>query len=144
MGKFLPAKEHFENAVALYDPKHHRPLTFRYGGVDAEVRSLSYVGLTLWQLGYPDQALKRGVEVLALAQRLSHPFSLSFAQSIAGGVLRQLRREVHAVHETAESMLLLSADHGLANPRAYATVFRGWALAEQGRHQEGIARYRKV
>ena len=97
MGKFLPAREHFENAVALYDPEHHRPLTFRYGGVDAEVCSLSYVALTLWQLGYPDQALKKGDEVLALAQRLSHPFSLTFAQSIAGGVLRQLRREVHAV-----------------------------------------------
>ena len=139
MGEFLPAKEHVENAISLYDHARYRPLMFRYGWVDVEVRSLCYAAISLWQLGYPNQALKRGDEALALAQRLSHPFSLTFAQNIAGGILRLLRREVRAVHETAESMSALSAEHGLANPWAYATVLRGWALAEQGRHQEGIA-----
>ena len=63
-----------------YDPDPDRPLIFRYGGVDAGVRSLSYLAMTLWQLGYPDQALKRGNEALVLAQKLSHPFSLALAQ----------------------------------------------------------------
>jgi predicted ATPase len=139
MGEFLAAKEHVENAITLYDHARYRPLMFRYGWVDGEVRSLCYVAISLWRLGYPDQALKRGVEALALAQRLSHPFSLTFAQNLAGGLLRVLRREVCAVHETAESMIVLSAEHGLANPWAYATALRGWALAKQGRHQEGIA-----
>jgi hypothetical protein len=35
--------------------------------------------LTLWYLGYPDQALQMGQQALTLAQDLSHPFSLAFA-----------------------------------------------------------------
>jgi hypothetical protein len=31
----------------------HRPLAFRYGGIDAEVRRLSYAAWILWHLGYP-------------------------------------------------------------------------------------------
>jgi predicted ATPase len=138
-GEFNAAKEHVENTITLYDHARYRPLMLRYGWVDVEVRSLCYAAISLWQLGYPDQALRRGNEALALAQRLYHPFSLTFAQNIAGGILRLLRREVRAVHETAESMIALSVEHGLANPWAYATVLRGCALAEQGRDQEGIA-----
>ena len=41
MGEFLPAREHLEMAITLYDPERHRPLTFRYGGVDAGVACLS-------------------------------------------------------------------------------------------------------
>ena len=67
--KFLPAKEHLEMAITLYDPERHRPLAFRYGWVDAGVGCLSHAARTLWQLGYPDQALKRGNEALALAQK---------------------------------------------------------------------------
>jgi predicted ATPase len=63
MGEALPARELWENAITLYDREHRRrPLTFRYG-FDAGVTCLSYAGWTLWQLGYPDQALKRGNEV---------------------------------------------------------------------------------
>ena len=140
MGEFRSAREHLENAIMLYDPDPDRPLIFRYVGVDGEVRSLSYVAMTLWQLGYPDQALKRGTEALVLAQRLSHPFSLAFAQNLAGGILRQLRREAGAAQESAESTMALSAEHGLADPLAYATVMCGWASAAQGRNEDGIAR----
>ena len=41
----------------------------RYLAIDAGVSCLSYMAMTLWQLGYPDQALKRGNEAVALAQR---------------------------------------------------------------------------
>ena len=136
MGEFLPAREHLENAFALYDPE--RPLAFRYGGVDAGVTSLSHGALTLWQLGYPDEALKRGNEALALAQRLSHPFSLALAGQFVG-VLRQYRREARAAQEAAESVIALSVEHGLTDFLARATTLRGWAMAEQGRTEEGIA-----
>jgi predicted ATPase len=57
MGEPLTAMDHFESAIALYDPERHRQLTI-FGG-DARVNPLSYAGLTLWGLGYPDQALKK-------------------------------------------------------------------------------------
>ena len=50
MGEFLSAREHFENAITLYDPERHRPLIFRYGGADASVNCLSGAAWALWQL----------------------------------------------------------------------------------------------
>ena len=41
--------------------------------------------MTLWWLGYPDQALQRSHEALTLAQELAHPFSLAFACSLRPG-----------------------------------------------------------
>ena len=65
MGEFLRARELLESAINLYDPERHRPLIVHYSVADVGVRCLSYVALTLWQLGYPNQALERGNEALA-------------------------------------------------------------------------------
>ena len=107
-------------------------------GIDTGVNCLSYAALTLWTLGYPDQALKRGNEALALAQALSHPLSLAFAEGLVG-YLHQYRREARAAQETAERLIALSAEHGFPHWLAQATITRGWAMAEQGHHEEGIA-----
>ena len=138
MGEFVPAREHLEMASSLYDPERHRPLAFRYGGFDAGIACLSYAAWTLWTLGYPDQALKRGNEALALAQALSHPLSLALAE-IWVGALRQSRGEARATQETAESAMALSAEHGLTDYLARATTLRGWAMTEQRHNEEGIA-----
>jgi predicted ATPase len=137
MGKFLPALEHLESAITLYDPERHRPLRSHYG-YDAGVACLSYAGWTLWNLGYPDQAFKRSYEALALAQRLSHPINLAHAKLFVG-VLHQYRREVRAAQENAEGVITLSAEHGLTDYWAWATSLRGWAMAQQGHSEEGIA-----
>jgi hypothetical protein len=47
--------------------------------VDLRLPCLQYAAFALWNLGYPDQALKRGQGALTLARELSHPFSLLFA-----------------------------------------------------------------
>jgi predicted ATPase len=137
MGKLLAAREHLEKAISLYDRERHWPLTFRYGGYDTGVSCLSYAAWTLWSLGYPDQALERGNEAIALAEALSHPHSLTFAEQFVG-VLRKYRREARAAQSSAERAIALSAEHGFTLWLAWATTLRGWAIAAQGRHEEGI------
>ena len=137
MGEFVPAREHLKIAITFYDPERHGPLAFRYLGFDHGVACLSHAAWTLWQLGYPDQALNKVHEALALAQKLSHPHSLVFAQFFLG-VLRQYRREARAAQENAERVIALCAEHGLTDYWAWANSLRGWAMAEQGRNEEGI------
>jgi predicted ATPase/DNA-binding winged helix-turn-helix (wHTH) protein len=133
LGECLLARTHLETALSLYD--RERPMAI---GHDAGVNCLSYLALILWTLGYPDQALKKGAEAVALAQALSHPPSLAFAEGLVG-YLRQYRREARAAQETAERLIALSAEHGFAHWLPQATITRGWAMAEQGHSEEGIA-----
>jgi hypothetical protein len=38
---------------------------------------------SLWMLGYPDQALQKSQEMLALADKLSHPYTTVNAVSLS-------------------------------------------------------------
>ena len=133
MGEWLLARDHLEMAISLYD--RERPMAI---GHDTGVNCLSYMALTLWTLGYPDQALKKGNEAVAVAQALSHPHSLAFAEGLVG-YLYQYRREPCAAQETSERLIALSAEHGFPHWMAQANITRGWAIAEQGKVEEGIA-----
>jgi predicted ATPase len=106
------------------------------------VSCLTIVTWVLWPLGYPDQALKRSQDALTLAQELSHPSSLVFALSFTA-MLHQYRREGKATQERAETLIALSSEQGFPQWVALGTVRRGWALAEQGQGEEGIAQIRQ-
>ena len=134
MGDLRLAREHFEIGIRLYDPERHRQDI----GIDSRVACLSYGAWTLWHLGYPDQALKSGYEARASAQGLSQTPNLAFAELFLG-VLHQFRGEVSAAQETAQGVIALSAERGLTDYSARATTLFGWAIAEQGRCEEGIA-----
>jgi len=138
MGELLPARKHVEGAIPLYDRERHRLLTFRYGGAHAGTTCLLLAAATLWRLGYPDQAVKRENEALAFAQGLSHPLSLAFTEFFVA-ILRQSRREARAAQAAAEGVIALCVEHGFPGWLAMATSVRGWAMAEQGRNEEGIA-----
>jgi TOMM system kinase/cyclase fusion protein len=140
-GELVPAQHHFEQGIVLYDPQQHRSLAFLYGH-DPGVSFLSFAAFALWCLGYPDQALARSHEALALAQGLSHPFSLAYALNAASW-LHQLRREGRAAQERAEAMIVLSSEHEFPLFLATGTILRGWALAEQGQGEGEIAQMRQ-
>ena len=57
--------------------------------------------------------------------------------------LYQFRQEVEATQEQAEALIALSHEHGFTLHEARATTCRGWALAKQGRNDEGIAQIRQ-
>ncbi len=141
LGEFASVLEHLEQGIAVCDPQQHRFRTFLYGQ-DPRVGCLSYAAAVLWCLGYSDQALKRSHEALALAHELSHPFSLAFALLLAA-IFHQRRREWRGTQERVEADITLSTEQGFQYLLASGTIWRGWALAEQGQGEEGIAQIRQ-
>jgi class 3 adenylate cyclase/predicted ATPase len=138
LGEFAQARAHMEEGIAFYDPQQHRSLAFLYGSFDPGVACRSFAAQVLWLLGYPDQALKRSHEALTLAQELSHPFSLAWVLSFAAW-FHQLRRDERAVQARAEAVIALATEQGFPFWAAFGDALRGWALAEQGQGEEGIA-----
>jgi predicted ATPase/class 3 adenylate cyclase len=142
LGEFAPAQAHAQQGLPFYDPQHHRSHAFLYSGHDPGVCGRNCVARALWCLGYPDQAMKETYEGLALAQDLSHPFSLAFALLYAA-YLHQFLREEQAAQERAEAAMTLSTEQGFPLWSALGLIMRGWALAEQGQGEEGIAQMRQ-
>ena len=96
----------------------------------------------LWLLGYPSQALQRSHEALTLAQELSHSYSLVLAINYEA-IMHQFRREGRVAQERTEVAIAMATEHGYGQFLAAGTFLHGWALAEQGQGEEGIALMRQ-
>jgi len=136
-GKFALSLEHVERGYALYDLQQHSDLAFGYTR-DPGMQCLCYMSISLWQLGYPDKALERINEMVTLAHELAHPYTL--AGALFGAVrCHQFRQEGSAAQESAEAVIALCTKHGFPFHLAAGNLYRGRALAQQGKTQEGIA-----
>jgi predicted ATPase len=140
-GELVPAREHLERALALYDPQQHRSLAFLYV-FDPFVASASYLSWDLFALGHPEQARARAEAALARARELAHPASLGFALFFASA-LSQLAGDRRAVQERTEALLALASEQGFAYWAACALVLEGWLLADREWASERIARIRQ-
>ena len=82
----------------------------------------------MWDLGYPDQALKRIEEGFTLAQELSHPYSL--ANSLVHAAYIHLnRRDMGAFQEKVGEFYKLSNEQGFSFYLDGATIWqRMWHI----------------
>jgi DNA-binding winged helix-turn-helix (wHTH) protein/predicted ATPase len=139
-GDLATALAHLDAGQALYDPQQHHGLAF-LGGEDFGMSCLTYGGLTLWLLGYPDQALTRCDTAVRLMHALQHPFSLACAHLVQG-VLHQFRREALPIQEHVTALLALATHYGFPHFVAQAPVLQGWAYAALGQSAEGLTQIR--
>jgi class 3 adenylate cyclase len=105
---------------------------------DPRVHVRLYDGMVLWLLGYPDQALQICGEARRYADRSQHPFSEAMARTISLRV-HQLRGEAAVVAGQADAAIALCEEHGFVHYLAMALILRGWASAQQGEFEKGIA-----
>ena len=142
LGELTSAWFHIEQGFAIYDQQKHKHHAFLYGGHDPGVCCGYHAAEVLWLLGYPDHALRRSKDSLALARELSHPSTMSFALSWAAW-FHQYRGERLAVRARVEEGMTLAIDQGFSSRRVHAPFLQGWLLVEEGHEQAGITEMAK-
>jgi predicted ATPase/class 3 adenylate cyclase len=141
LGEFVFARNHLEQGIAHYDPLKHRSHIALFGQNEGVV-CLCRAALVLWYLGYPDQALTRGIEAFTLAQELAHPASLAYVRYWVAFLYHHLR-DLEKTQEWTDASIALSTEHGFAYWPPQGMMLQGWVLVERGQAAEGIVRMRQ-
>jgi predicted ATPase len=136
-GRLAASRSHLEEALALYDPISHSSLVHQVG-IHPHVNSQAFLGIVLFCLGYPDQALARSSAAIAEARRLAHPPSL--AQSLAiGARLLLLVGDNAVLDERVDQLVAVATEQGFAHWRAQGTIDRGWVKVMNSDVAEGTS-----
>ena len=132
-GEFVTAVEHLEESIALYSPEKHDRDIKLYGSI----LNRGHLGRLLVFMGYSDRGLLLLRESVAIAEEARNPLGLCNALSVAA-FADVLHRNIEALEQLAAEMLSLSREHDFPHYRAHAQCLGGYALAKQGRAEEGI------
>ena len=145
-GELAAARNHLEDALASCDPSQRRLIVASFGD-DPGVIALADLAMTLWFLGYPEQALARSREAVAWAREAGIPYSLAFALNYSVWC-RLLRGEGAAARGDSERLLEIAQENDFEYWSALGLALRGWVQIEQGEIaggarsiEEGLAAY---
>jgi class 3 adenylate cyclase/predicted ATPase len=136
-GRFAASRFHLEDAVALCDSVPH-PLLIHQAGIHPHGSAHSFLGIALFCLGFPDQALARSSASIAEARRLAHP--PTWATSLTGSArLLALVGDNVTLDQRADQLLAVATEQGFPVWLALGTLFRGWVKVQNGDVGEGIS-----
>ena len=82
-GDFVDGKEHYDRALAIYDPAEHRPIATS-SGRDVGVALLSFRSACLWILGYPVASRNDSERAVKNARETGQATTLMYALWFAG------------------------------------------------------------
>ena len=139
-GEHLLSHHHLERAVALHDPRQITSYAAIYGtdpGMYARGGSIR----NLFLLGYLDQAVRRVGDTLLLARQGADRSSAGYPLTFAA-FFYQFLGQAENVLQVADECLALSREYGKPQEQAWVTTIRGWAVAETGQVDEGLAEIR--
>jgi class 3 adenylate cyclase/predicted ATPase len=137
-GEMMQAVQEMDACRAEYMRLEHRPEAVQ----DPGVMCLCYSAWSLWQLGFPDEARKRVVTVVAHAEQMQHKFSIGEAYGFHSAVLH-FRGENREALESAERAVGICEENGFAVWLAHARVMRGRIAAELGDVAAGVEEMRQ-
>jgi predicted ATPase len=136
-GRFASSRSHLEDALALCDTISPHLLIHQVG-VHPHGSAHSFLGIGLFCLGFPDQAVARSSAAIAAARRLDHPPTL--ASGLGASIrLLALVGDNAALDERTEQQLAVATEQGLLLSLAMGTVFRGWVKVKNGDVVEGLS-----
>ena len=136
-GEFSAARQYFERALATYDDRERTKFWSTLTGHNAGVTHRCYLALTLWQLGYPDQAIRVDREARELARTIGHACSTAHAVDFTA-CLHQFSRLGSEVQAAADEEIAIATNQGFQLWHALGTLHKGAGLLLRGRRDDAL------
>ena len=136
IGDLEKGRSHFDQGLALYDPAKHRSLGARFGQ-DPRPSALSFRGLTLWLLGYPEAALTDIDHAIEDAREVKQAGAMLYTLAVSSRTL-VAAREYEKAKTVAHELIALADEKGAALWRAFGVADQGCIMVLTGDAQEGV------
>jgi predicted ATPase len=135
-GDPVGGKEHYDRALAIYDPAEHGPLTTR-SGRDVGVTLLSFRSSCVWQLGYPAASRNDAERAVKNAREIGQATTLMYA--LFSAVVSHIRcGNYAAAHAQVDELIALADERGAPYWKASGTAARGWLFALTGKASHAV------
>jgi predicted ATPase len=131
-GNFVDGKEHYDRALAIYDPVEHRSLATR-SGRDVGVALFSYRASCVWVLGYPAASRNDAECAVKNARDTGHSNTLIYALNRAAFIYT-MRRDYAAAHAKVDEIITLADERA----KALEDVSRGKLFALTGKASDAV------
>jgi predicted ATPase len=133
-GDLVAGKEHYDRALAIYDPA--RPLTTR-SGRDVGVALLASRTGCMWLLGYPAASRSDIARALKNARETGQATSLLHALFQAG-LTTSLCGNYGAANAHLDELIVLADERGAPYWKASGTALQGWLFALTGKAADAV------
>ena len=141
VGNFPTAIGYSEYRITWSNAEQRRAQLIMYGE-DPSITAFACYWMALFALGYPDQALDKVREALALGREIIHANSLALTTWFSA-LLHFYRREPEEAQEQVETVINLTTEHGIQFWLELGLILRGYALIAQGDLEAGIAEFHR-
>jgi predicted ATPase len=136
IGDMVESNRMLERCRELHKPSEHLAYAAMYGQDPGTIgRAMS--SRPLWALGYPDKAIERARETLAIARSQGHPTMVAFALVVIQGI-HLYRGEAAEALSVGDEIQGLCREYELPQEAEWSRGFQGYALHLLGRTVEGI------
>ncbi|HET6160361.1 MAG TPA: AAA family ATPase [Dongiaceae bacterium] len=148
-GDFGAARAHLDAAMALYDPKEHSALAYRFA-YEPRIAMLCYLAHALLHLGYPEQAFATYGKLLQDIRSHRHTPSVGFGLFQAALFLTY-QHDLGAISDPThlgadeaiiDELIAICTEHGFPLWRTSGLILKGWVMAQSGCADEGVAQIR--
>ncbi|WP_042885385.1 ATP-binding protein [Cupriavidus necator] len=136
-GDWVAVEAAYQHAHDAYDEAQHAEHVSLMGG-NFGVLAAAWSAHAFWFTGLADQAMQRGREALAMANRVAHPFSQALALAYLA-MQHALRREHGLTLHYARQAHEIAERYHVGYYLAWADVLLAWASAKQSPGSEAVA-----
>lgn len=136
MGRFEAARERLEQVVALHHAEQDRSLSTQFV-TDPYASGLAFLALTLWALGFPDQATATREKAFAYAADLNHANTNAFVSMHAGAQLSEVLGNTEDARRHVDSLMDNSHERLPGWAPVVGRIMIGWAAGSAGGLERG-------
>jgi class 3 adenylate cyclase/predicted ATPase len=141
-GELDAAQRHVEDGLAFYEAQLRGVSIPLYSAHHPAVCAHAWGAIVFWLRGYPDAARRHANQAVSLAREIGDSPTVTYALGSRAQV-HQVAKQVEPALEMAEAAVAMAEKDGFPFFASYAGIVKGWALAQLGHAEEGVALIRE-